>query len=89
MPTVEPHRLRGPAAPWSGLDDGSTGRPPVRGFVPVELLGAQPSGAGTGGDGVARALPGTHRARPAPVFPMGALDEDWSERTSLFGDADR
>jgi hypothetical protein len=62
------------------------GAPPVRDFVPVELLG--PIARRTG-SAPAAAAPSTGAAPmdPPPIPVIAAdVDDGWTERTSLFGD---
>jgi len=79
-PVIPLHRLR------SGGAQGSTPRPsaaddapPPRGFVQIDLVEhaapADPAGA--------ELPPDTPPVRP---LPMQDADQDWSERTSLFGE---
>ena len=56
----------------------------ARGFVPIELLGRLPASLEpppTTASDSAQAAP--------PAFVIPEPDEDWSERTSLFGDGER
>jgi hypothetical protein len=54
----------------------------ARDFVPVEFAG--PRGTGGGDDGPATGLP----PLAPPPFVIAEPDEDWSTRTSLFGETE-
>ncbi len=72
-PAIEAQRLRAAKTPWSATPPGSTDAVMARGFVPLELLGRR---------SVAGETPPAPFLRPDP-------EDDWSERTSLFGDGER
>lgn len=78
-PAVEAHRLRAARAPRPATPPGATDAVVARGFVPLELLGR----LSVVGDAAA--------ATPyvPPPFVIPDPDDDWSERTSLFGDGER
>jgi hypothetical protein len=74
------HRLRagGARAPMprpDAMDDA----PPPRGFVPIDLVGHVAPADAADGDVSAD----TPAGRPVPI---PEADQDWSERTSLFGE---
>lgn len=81
---VESHRLRAAQRPWPGTPLGSDEPVPARGFVPIELLGRLTAA-------IESAPPPGPEPTPAtrPPFVIPDADEDWSERTSLFGDGER
>jgi hypothetical protein len=82
-PIVESHRLRVAQRPWPAPPPATADPVMARGFVPIELLGRLPTSPGhppATGSEAARETP------PAYVIPEP--DEDWSERTSLFGDGE-
>jgi hypothetical protein len=94
---LEPHRLRSAAAsqgmsPNLGADSGH-----ARGFVPIELLApiAPPAGGtrrSEGPDVIEARRQGPDLDPEAPLRPPFVLpepDEDWTDRTSLFGEAER
>ena len=83
-PAVEAHRLRAAKTPWSATPPGSTDAVMARDFVPLELLGRRPVDGETPPAAAAEAKPDVARPflRPDP-------EDDWSERTSLFGDGER
>ncbi len=94
---LEPHRLRSARERGAGAAVASAPAQ-SRGFVPIELLGRLDQGPGLAASG--RATPelpeaqGARRAQePAastpPSFVLAEPDEDWTDRTSLFGDGDR
>jgi hypothetical protein len=99
---VESHRLRAAQRPWP-VPPPATADPVVaRGFVPIELLGrlpaAVPSPRAMGAEPAQSAGPAepaapAEPAGPAhdapPPFLIPGPEEDWSERTSLFGDGER
>ena len=83
-PIVESHRLRVAQQPWQ-VPPPATADPVVaRGFVPIELLGRLPASL---------EHPPAMGSEPSPEAPPAFVipepDEDWSERTSLFGDGER
>jgi hypothetical protein len=55
-------------------------RPPPRDFIPIDLVAGRPTGEASEAP-----APGSETASPPP-FAVREADEDWSERTSLFGD---
>jgi hypothetical protein len=55
----------------------------ARSFVPIELLGRLPATAEP------VPAPGAEPAPKPPPLVIPEPGEDWSERTSLFGDGDR
>jgi hypothetical protein len=83
-PIVEAHRLRVAQQPWPAPPPATADPVVARGFVPIELLGRLPA--------FAEPPPAVGMA-PAPEAPapfvIPETDEDWSERTSLFGDGER
>jgi hypothetical protein len=83
-PIVESHRLRVARQPWQAPPPATADPVVARGFVPIELLGRLPSSlepsAGMGSEPAPEA---------PPAFVIPEPDEDWSERTSLFGDGER
>jgi hypothetical protein len=83
-PIVEPHRLRAAQRPWPAPPPATADLVPARGFVPIELLGRLP--ASVEGPPAAGSEPAPEAP---PPFVIPEPDEDWSERTSLFGDGER
>jgi hypothetical protein len=84
-PPVAAHRLRGGggATPPLGAPAHWIEAAAPRDFVPLELVGRLPVASGP-----AEAAPEPADAAP-PAFVIAEPDDDWTERTSLFGDRDR
>jgi hypothetical protein len=88
-PAVEAHRLRGGGttrplgAPAHWIEAGAP-----RDFVPLELVGRLPVAGGPAAMASERVESEAAAAGP-PAFVIAEPDEDWAERTSLFGERDR
>ncbi len=80
---VESHRLRTTQQPWATPPPASADPVVARGFVPIELLGRLSVSVEPG------PATGSEPTPEAPPFVLAEPDEDWSERTSLFGDGER
>ena len=79
-PTVPLHRLRGGVA-GQAQSAASITSPPTRDFIPIDLVDGRP--AAEASEDPAQGA----ETEPPPPFAIREADEDWSERTSLFGDA--
>ena len=95
-PIVESHRLRAAQRPWPAPPPATADPVVARGFVPIELLGRLPAAGSppeaVGSEPIQPVVP-AEPVGPAydapPPFVIPGPDEDWSERTSLFGDRER
>jgi hypothetical protein len=100
-PMVESHRLRAAQRPWPTPPPATADPVVARGFVPIELLGRLPAAVPPPGAVGSEPAQPVGPAEPGPGEPVGPAhdapppfvipgpDEDWSERTSLFGDGER
>jgi hypothetical protein len=88
-PAVEAHRLRGGGAtrPLGAPDHWIEAVPP-RDFVPLELVGRPATADGAAATAPERPEPGGTTPAHA-AFVIAEPDDDWAERTSLFGERDR
>jgi hypothetical protein len=80
-PPVEPHRRRAATSSGAARARGSWDHAPGREFVPLDILGRLPAPVDAPGS-----PPAPDPASEAPAAFLLEIDEDWTDRTSLFGE---